>query len=151
MRWHWPYLLLVPFTLPNILASLLLALPYGVEQWRWHAGCLEIVAKRRKDGGTRIWGQPSGQSLGCPVIWYASTAAWDSASLRVHERCHVIQGILGLGIPFGLAYGLHFFYHWSIKGFGPWKPAYRKIFAEKQAYRIQDEYRSGHRPGAWGA
>ncbi len=29
MYWRWFYLLLVPFTLPNVLVSLLLALPYG--------------------------------------------------------------------------------------------------------------------------
>ena len=151
MIWRWWYLLLVPFTLLNVLASLLLAIPYGVERVRWSRGCLEIMAKRRADGRTRIWGQPGAQSLGCPVIWYASERAWADAGLRVHERCHVVQGILGLGIPFGLAYGLHFLWEWALVGFGAWRPAYRRIWAERQAYRIQDEFEAGQREGAWGA
>jgi hypothetical protein len=149
MTWRWWYFLLVPFTALNVLASLLLAMPYGVRAWRWRAGCLELVAKRRNDQ-TRIWGRPAAQSLGCQVIWYASERHWDDPGLRVHERCHAIQGILGLGLPFGAAYGLHFLWEWARIGFGPWHSAYMRIWAERQAYRIQDEFEAGQRPGAWG-
>lgn len=144
MKWHRYYLPLVPFTVLNVLASLLLAIPYGVERWRWKAGCLELIAKRP------MIGNPGAQSLGCNVIWYASERAWDWPPLRVHERCHVIQGILGLGIPFGISYGLHFLWRWALSGFGPWHTAYREIWAEKQAYKVQEEYQRGQRPGAWG-
>jgi len=150
VKWRWWYLLLVPFTVLNVLASLLLMIPYGVERMRWKAGCLEIIAKRNGDGETRIWGKPWGQSLGCPVIWYASERAWDDPGLRVHERCHTIQGILGLGLLFGVAYGIHFLWEWALIKFGPWHSAYMRIWAERQAYRIQDEFEAGQRPGAWG-
>jgi hypothetical protein len=151
MRWRWFYFLLVPFTLPNIIASLLLALPYGVERWRFHSGCLELIAKRNKHGLTRIWGRPHGQSLGCPVVWYASAVHWDSASLRVHERCHAVQGMLGLGLLFGLAYGLSFLFAWARQGFGPWHAAYMANPFERQAYARQARFESGQVPDAWGA
>ena len=152
MKFRLWYLLLLPFVLPNVLASLLLAVPYGVERWRFSRGCLELVAERHNGTGeTRIFGRPAGQSLGCPVIWYASADHWDRASLRVHERCHVVQGLLGLGILFGAAYGLHFLFEWTRRGFGDWRPAYRAIWAERQAYAVQDEFEKGHRPDAWGA
>jgi len=150
MRWRYYHLLLLPFVIPNMITSLLLAIPYGVENWRFSRGCLEFVAKKR-NGKTRIWGRPGAQSLGCPIIWYASTDKWDRADLRVHERCHVIQGLLGLGIPFGIAYGLHFMWNWTWCGFGAWRPAYLGIWAERQAYRIQGEFFRGERPDAWGA
>ena len=151
MRFRLVYLLLLPFVIPNMLASLLLALPYGVEQWRFSRGCLELVAKRNKAGDTRIWGRPAGQSLGCPIVWYASARHWESASLRVHERFHAVQGLLGFGLLFGAAYGLHFLFEWARRGFGDWKPAYRAIWAERQAYAVQDDFDKGNRPDAWGA
>ena len=151
MRLRWYHLPLFLFTIPNIVASVLLALPYGVERWRFSRGCLEIVAKRNRHGQTRIWGRPAGQSLGCPVIWYASSQAWDSAPLRVHERCHALQGALGLGLLFGLAYGGHFLFEWARRGFGDWRDAYFAIWAERQAYRVQGEFENGQRPRAWGA
>lgn len=151
MKYHWPYIFLIPFTALNVLASLLLAIPYGITAWRWHAGCLELVAKRTRHGKTRIWGRPGAQCLGCNVIWYASKIQWDRSDLRVHERCHVIQGTLGLGIPFGVAYGLSFFWHWYRSGFGDWQRAYYRIWAERQAYEAQGEYLLGERAGAWGS
>lgn len=138
------------FTIPNALASLLLILPYGVEEWRFSRGCLELVAKRNSKGQTRIWGRPGGQSLGCPIIWYASTRQWDRASLRVHERCHVIQGAIGLGLLFGLAYGLHFLFEFARRGFRDWHAAYMQIWAERQAYSVQGEFENDQRPDAWG-
>lgn len=144
MKFRWWYWLLVPFTLPNVVVSLLLVLPYGVRAWRWKAGCLELVAKRP------LFGRPAAQSLGCNVIWYATDTVWHNPGLRVHERCHTIQGILCLGAPFGLAYGLHLLWEWTKLGFGDWYPAYRRIWAERQAYRVQGEYLDGLRPGAWG-
>ncbi len=151
MRFGFWYFLLLPFTLPNVLASLLLALPYGVEQWRFHSGCLELVARRNKDGLTRIWGRPGGQSLGCPVIWYASVRHWESASLRVHERCHAVQGMLGVGLLFGLAYGLSFIFVWAMQSFGPWRAAYMAIPFERWPYKRQAEFERGEQPDAWGA
>jgi hypothetical protein len=175
MRWRWWFALLVPFTAANLLASMLLAIPYGVASWRWSKGCLEIVAKR--DGAeTRIWGCPGAQSLGCNVIWYASERRWNQAWLRVHERCHAIQGLIAglighvvfvplaaaFGIPwwlgviagqllFGTAYGAHFMAAWALQLFGPCWKAYMKIWAEKQAYRIHEEFENGKRPDAFGA
>lgn len=144
--WH---LLLVPFTIPNIAISLLLALPYGVRSWRWSDGCLELVARER-NGRTRIWGRPAAQSLGCNVIWYSSEHAMNNDALRVHERCHVVQGLLCLGVPFLVGYALLFLYYWAKGGFGEWYDAYIQNPFERQAYRVQREYMHGDRPGAWG-
>ena len=68
-------------------------------------------------------------------------------------------------LAFGIAYGLHFLWEWGKRGFGPWKvedengkmvdgpgyEAYLRIFSERIAYRIDDEYERGLRPDAWGA
>lgn len=137
--WHYPLMI---FTLPNALVALLLAVPYGVMAWRWSDGCLELVAKRR------MIGDPAGQCLGGPVIWYRSEAAWNSP-IRVHERVHVIQSAYCLGVPFWVAYGAHFLVGLIAHG-GEWYPAYMDVWAERQAYRLERNYRAGLLPDAWG-
>lgn len=181
MRWRWWYVPLYPVVaLATVAAFLLGLLIYRIDEWRFRAGCFEFVAKRRDDGVTRIWGRPGGQSLGCPVIAYAGADRWENAGLRVHERCHAVQGIvinaiahavlvplvplvtggdwywwvLAVSIAqltFGVLYGGHFFALWLVRGFGDWKEAYYRIVFERQAYRIQDEFNAGERKGAWGA
>lgn len=146
--WHW---LAFPLVVPNIVVSLLLALVYRPTHWRFSDGCLELVAGRRKDGSTRIWGRPGAQCLLCPVIWYASEKASNDDALRVHERVHVVQGFLLGGVLAALAYGLHFFWNWAMGGFVAWKTAYYFIWAERWAYHVQDQYEKGARPWAWGA
>ncbi len=131
-------------------------------------GAVELIS--------RIWGRPHGQCLGAPAQWYKSKRHRDRPRLRVHERSHTIQGIivnalaaplalLGLlwwplyGLPllaFGLAYGGQFLYLLAAVGPGDkktprWKKAYYRIWAERQAYRVQDEFERGLRPEAWGA
>jgi len=150
VRWHWYYWLLAPFTLPNVVVSLLLAVFYRPTSARWSEGCLELVAGRKKNGTTRIWGRPGGQSLGCQVIWYASERQRARRDLCVHERVHTVHGFWLLGVPFGIAYGAHFLWEWARQGFGPWKPAYYRIWSERIAYRVQDEFQAGQRPDAWG-
>jgi hypothetical protein len=128
------------WSLPNTLIGLLLALPYGGRMWRWHKGCIEIVTKR-------MLGKPSAQTWGC-VIFYQSSSHRDSPALRVHERVHVVQSFK-LGVFFLLAYAIHFGWLWLRNG-RDYHAAYRGIWAEKEAYRIQDEFRLGERPDAWG-
>jgi hypothetical protein len=130
------------WAMPGTLVGLLLALPYGARNWRWSDGCLEAIPKR-------IIGSPGAQTWGW-LIYYKDASYRESASLRVHERVHVTQGLWG-GPLFMIAYAAHFMYLWAREGFGDWRPAYRKIWAEKTAYRTQDEYREGKRPGQWGS
>lgn len=133
-----------------------------------------MVAGETKGKITRIWSKPQGQCLGTNVQWYAAKRYRDRAHLRVHERCHAIQAILVNAaaaliltavavaidywwiilfhqIAFGVAYGVHFLIEWIRRGFGPWKNAYRSIWAERQAYNAQDEFIRKMRPWAWGA
>lgn len=174
MRWRWFYPLFVPFVLVATLASLAIAVAYRPSSARWRRGCLELVAGTFERNGktvTRIWGRPGGQCWGAPVQWYASERLRDRESLRVHERCHAIQGLvvnaaallpsLALGwfvwwplaglhqVAFAGAYGLHFLWEWAARRFGPWRAAYFAIWAERQAYRIEAEFKAGERPGAW--
>ena len=150
MRWHRYYWLLAPFTLPNVLISLLLAAFYRPTSARWHDGCLELVAGTYDDGSTRIWGSPGAQCLGCQVVWFRSERHRDKGWLAVHERVHAIHGLWGLGVVFAVAYLGHFLYEWARDGFGQWRPAYRRIWSERIAYRIDHEYMVGLRPEAWG-
>ncbi len=167
--------LLIPFTLLVYVSQIFLLPFYRPSSIRWHAGCLELIAGRT-NGRTRIWGRPGGQSWGIRVIWYASQGSLDSAPLRVHERVHTLHGewvnaiahailvplsllmggwwivgAIALGqAAFGIAYGGHFLFEWIRGGFGHWYSAYMKIWSEKTAYRVDDEYERGLRPEAWG-
>jgi hypothetical protein len=142
------YILGLIWCLPNLVVGLLLALWYRPTKVRWYKGCLEFIAGRKKDkhgnDRTRIWGKPGGQSLGCPVVCYATVADWENARLRRHERTHTIQGLV-LGIFFGPLYGGHWL---LIRVFDcpdepasepAWKRAYLAICFEKQARRRELE------------
>jgi len=129
-RWRW-FLPGYVLALPNTVIGLVLSLFYGAHHWRWSDGCLEATCKR-------IIGNPGAQTHGF-VIFYSHNEFRARPGLRVHERVHVVQGMLG-GPLFVLAYGLHFLWLWAWSGFGPWWPAYKRICFERQAYRIQDEF-----------
>ncbi|UCC74950.1 MAG: hypothetical protein JSV86_10490 [Gemmatimonadota bacterium] len=140
----------------NTLIGLLLAVVfYRARGFRWSDGCLEAVGGSfQRDGKTvtRIWGRPGAQTWGWFIV-YRTEAHVAKAPLRVHERVHVAQGMVG-GPLFLLAYGLHFLieFAWTAR-FRPsrWYDAYRRVWAERMAYRIEDEFRRGLRPNAWGA
>ena len=131
--------------LPHTLIGLLLCLVYRAHSWRWSDGCIECIA------GDRIWGKPGAQTHGWLIV-YRDDAARERADLRVHERCHVVQGMLG-GPLYMLAYGLHFGVRFLIGSrheaypvhWPRWKHAYRGIWFEEQAYARQ------HRADGWGA
>lgn len=174
MKNHWWHPFLIPFTLLTYVVTLLVAVPfYRPTKVRLRAGCIEMLA------GTRIWGQPGGQSWGIRVIWYRNESQWDRADLRVHERVHILQGeminalahllLVPIGIyhgpgwviaavllsqaAFALAYFGHFLFEWRHERFQRknWHPAYLRTWAERMAYRIQAEFKDGQRPQAWGA
>jgi hypothetical protein len=135
------------WTLPHTIVGLLLAILYRPTSWRWRDGCLEAIS-------THILGRPGAQTHGA-VIFFASEAHRDRADLRVHERVHVLQGFLG-GPIYVLAYVFHFAWLFAFAPKEPaeeprWKRAYRRIYFERIAYRIQAEYQAGKRPNAWGA
>lgn len=176
MRHHILQPLLIPFTLLVYVAQIFLLPFYRPSSIRWHAGCLELIDSTPNSRTTTIWGRPGGQSWGIRVIWFNARWDRDSASLRVHERVHALHGewvnaaahvvfvppslLLGgwwiVGAialsqcAFGISYGGHFLFEWIRGGFGHWYPAYMKIWSEKIAYRVDDEYDRGMRPGAWG-
>ncbi len=139
-KWYLPgYLLLLPMTLGGCALALFV---YRATFWRWHDGCLEVVGGRHPDGSTRIWGKPGAQTLGAMIV-YADIFQMGRPDLRVHERVHVVQGMIG-GPLFALAYGLSFLAIWVWRRRG-WKDAYYAIPFERQAYRI------GDRATGWGS
>jgi hypothetical protein len=180
MKWRWFYAPMMLATLPLFLVMLAVALVfYKPQQWRWSDGCLEFVAGRDEEGETRIWGTPGGQTFGCPLIAYASVAAWNYRPTRLHERVHVIHSAIvstvavlvtvpllftggwwlllavALWFAFGISYGVH--YVWGrLRGLGH-DVAYRRIWTERIAYRLDEPYRAdGIRhndppDGVWGS
>jgi hypothetical protein len=129
-RWFLPgYLMLLPMTIIGLLQCLIV---YRAASWRWSGGCIECV------GGERIWGKPGAQTPGL-VITYRDENARSSGGLRVHERVHVVQGMIG-GPLFALGYGLSFLWFWAASGFAHWHIAYMKIPFEVRAYARQDAW-----------
>lgn len=147
------YIIGFVWCLPHTVFALLVMLSYHPHSLRWSDGCLEFIAGRKldKDGNsrTRIWGNFSAQSFGCPVIGYATEADRANPTYRRHERTHTLQGMI-LGLLFGPVYGIH----WAFialfvmpddpKGWPGWKRSYYSVWAEKQARRRGDD------PKAWG-
>lgn len=131
-----------------VLLGLPLAVIYRAHSWRWSDGCLEAI------GGERIWGRPGAQTHGW-LIFYRDEQQRRHASLRVHERVHVLQAFVG-GPLYTVSYGLHWLWLFVLAGPGDghpprWKRAYYEVWAERQAYRIQHEFTAGRRPDAWGS
>lgn len=178
MKHHWWQPLLIPFTLLVYVVHLIVLPFYKPSSIRWFKGCFELMDNSPTSRMTDIWGRPGGQSWGIRVIWYNTHWDRDYAPLRVHERVHTQHGewvnaaahavlvplallyggdwywlgAVALGqAAFGISYGVHFFYEWAKMGFGDWQPAYRKIWTERIAYRVDDEFEKGQRPDAWGA
>lgn len=132
--------------LPHTIIGLILALAYRGRDWRWHAGCLEVVAGTfTRDGKqvTRIWGRPAAQTHGWLIV-YADKYARADTEIRVHERVHVVQGMIG-GPLYVLAYGLTFVWHLLWDPSAGWYAAYMRIPFERQAYPI------GRTRKGWGA
>ncbi len=130
-----------------IVLGLPLALIYRAHSWRWSDGCLEAI------GGDRIWGRPGAQTHGW-LIFYATERQRRHAPLRVHERVHVLQAFVG-GPLYTLSYGLHWLWLFPLAGgdgHAPrWRRAYYRVWAERQAYRVQRQYVAGTRLDPWGS
>lgn len=153
------------FIVAHTLAGLALMPFYGVDKWRWRAGAIEVLAKRKKDGGTRIWFQPGAQTWGI-IIFCASERNFEDESLQVHERVHILQTLL-FGVLFPVTYLLAFaaFFvivklkldwwerHKNSRGVPDddvWH-AYRMIPWEIWAYSKQHRFERGEFQGTWGA
>lgn len=150
MKRRWWYFLLYVFLLPHTLVGLLMSVFYWPTKIRWSDGCIEMVARQKKDGTTRIWGRPGAQTWGF-LIWYSDDRNLFYQDLRVHERCHVVQACVMLGLPFVLAYVGDFLFRLaflpkSVKARWPnsprWYQAYRAVWAEVQAYDRQYKFRA---------
>lgn len=141
------------WSLPLTVVGLIFALVYVPRSVRWSRGCVEVVP---------LWilGNPDAQTWGW-LIFYRSRVARAEGDLRVHERVHVVQAFWG-GMFFAAAYGAHWLWLFlfdppervgalDLAGEARWYRAYRGVYFEKVAYRVQAEYRQGLRPGAWGS
>jgi hypothetical protein len=96
---------------------------YRPSNWRWSQGCLEVSAER-------ILGNPWAQTHGWLIVYRVGR---NDSEIRVHERCHVVQGFIG-GPFYVLAYGLVFLFAWYENGFRDWRDAYRRNPFEISAY-----------------
>ena len=177
MKHHWWQPFLIPFTALTYVLTLLILPFYRPSSIRFRDWAIELVDNTPNSRKTTIWGRPGGQSWGCRLLWFNMMAIRDGEEVNVHERAHAIQGELvnavahAVLVPaawfiwgstgavvsgliaqgaFGAAYGLHFLFEWARQGFGPWQSAYMRIWAERLAYRADDEYMAGQRPWAWG-
>lgn len=179
MKQHPLQPLLIPFTLLTYLGSLLIAIFYRPSSIRIYDGVIELVDSTPNSRSTTIWGRPGAQSWGCRVNWFNTTLGLNEASLRVHERIHTKHGewvngaahailvplaymylggwwilwaVLLAQAAFGISYGLHFMFEWAKDGFDKdWVPAYKRIYTERIAYRVEAEFEDGKHQDAWGA
>ena len=141
-RWRY-YIPGYLMALPHTIVGLALAVIYRAHSWQWVDGRLECIGGT-KDGRTRIWGRPGAQTHGWLIV-YASAAQQQREDLRVHEvkawsevrptcshtGCTSAGGICE--VP-------------SMSLDSRWRHAYRGVWAETQAYRVQ----AGYRRGVWG-
>jgi hypothetical protein len=143
MKWRKWFAPLYLWALPHTLLGLLLCLYYRPHSWRWNQGCLECIPRTTLIGGKRVGAQTWGW-----LIFYRDEEMMARDPLRVHERVHVVQALIG-GPLFPIAYGLHFLWLWALWG-NEWEISYRRVWAEVIAYQIEAEFERGERPGAWG-
>lgn len=131
---------------------------YGVERWRWRAGAIEVQARTRKDGTTRIWFKPGAQTWGL-IIFCADSRNYESKSILVHERVHIFQTYL-FGVLYPVTWVLSFLVLRIAVMFGAWKNdgsrdntwrAYKRIPWELWAYWKQRRFDRGECKGAWGS
>ena len=155
-------LLLCPpfFIVIHTLVGILLMSVYGVDKWRWRAGAIEVMAGKKADGTTRIWFKPGAQTWGL-VIFCADGRNFESESLHVHERVHILQTYL-FGVFYLLTYALAFgalfaivkakldWWERNAQDDDVWH-AYRKIPWEIWAYAKQGRFERGEFQGTWGS
>lgn len=138
--WKW-FLPGYVWALPMTLIGIVMCLIFRSHSWRWSNGCIECVAGKYPDGTTRIVGKPGAQTWGFLIV-YAEPKYREIPWLRVHERVHVVQGLLG-GPLFVLAYIACFYHNYYTNG-RQYYEAYRHNPFEEWAYDRES------RPGAWG-
>lgn len=153
------------FIVLHTLVGLCLVPIYGVDNWRWRAGAIEIQAKRKKDGRTRIWFQPGAQTWGI-IIFCASERSFEDPPLQVHERVHILQALL-FGVLYPVTYLLTFAVFFAIVKLkldwwerhvnsrgepddDVWH-SYRMIPWEIWAYAKQARFERGEIKESWGA
>ena len=134
------------WALPLTLFGLVLALYYRPARFYWADGCVEMVLPRNRYliGGKGVGGQTFGN-----VIFYRDRYARAWAPLRVHERCHTVQGML-LGVFFVPAYVLPFLFRLLVLRIG-YDASYRNGWAERQAYGAGDRMKADPTLRLWGA
>jgi len=147
----------------------------------WRAWSFELVDSTPDSRETDILGDPGGQTWGARWIWFNMNSIIRRRITPVHERVHILHAewvnavahailvplaefVLGGGwwtiwavclaqCAFGISYGGHFMWEMAKLKFdwSRWREAYMKIWTERIAYRIDDEFERGLRPDAWGA
>ena len=126
------------WALPHTTVGLLLMIYYGWTKVEWRDGCLEVVAKRQLLGGPWVAGQTHGW-----LIFFRNEQDQANGPLSVHERVHVLQGMIG-GVFFVIAYVLNFLVNMLIFELD-FKKAYYEIYFEKKAYAKDYEYELARR------
>ncbi len=135
-KWYWFPLYL--WALVNTLIGVAFMLWGKPQASTWRQG-VWVVKVDRIVGGEWV----SGQTWG----WLVLVKQY-RPSLKVHEFVHVWHSLL-LGVFFLLSYGVH--YLWNRARGLKHDLAYRAIWTERIAYRVQSEFAEGKRPDAWGA
>ncbi len=148
------------FIVVHTFVGILLMPIYGVRDWRWRAGAIEVLAKSKEDGTTRIWFKPGAQTWGL-IIFCADRQNFENEPLLVHERVHILQTYL-FGAFYLLTYALSFAVLFALvklkldwwerndRDDDVWH-AYRMIPWERWAYAKQHRFEAGEIYKAWGA
>ncbi len=144
-KWRYAYPLMLWSSLNTLLNIIFALVIYRAHSWEFREGVLTAIAGTKK-GRTRILGRPGAQGWGGLFVCYASGERRSRADLRVHENCHVVQGLV-LGPLFLVVYVLMFLAIFAYVR--NWKTAYRLSPFEEQAYKRQAAYYLTSNDGAW--
>ena len=136
-KWRYFYIGYIWSILNTALNLLVAVILYRAHSWEWREGVLTCIGGT-KNGRSRILGQPGGQGFGGCLVVYKNEHNRSRADLRVHENCHVTQGLV-LGPLFLLLYPLCFSLSWAWRR-GTWHDAYMRIPFEQHAYDTQAAY-----------
>jgi hypothetical protein len=133
----YPFGLVWGFFLHGLVALLLLCTVYLPERIWWQGGAFHVIPRwgllPRKIGTGGIAAQTH-----WIFIFYADLKTSKNERLVTHELVHVYQCLMLGGIIHPLTYGLSYLIN-RIRGQNGYV-AYRNIWQEKQAYRLEEEY-----------
>lgn len=120
------------WALPLSLIGIALFLVYKPKSVKWSDGALDcVIGVPNLIGGPWVGAQTHGW-----VIFYKDEYNATRKDLRIHERVHVRDALIG-GIFFSLAYVAVFLY--ELVRLRDWRKAYRNNWFERRAYDAEKE------------